>query len=154
MPVYHNWGFPRLGSRTGQNVYGDLMGVKDRLLFVAYGVSVATSGSDAAVVVVNVVPGGYTGTQNYRVRSLTAVNASTSLAAGPTLALWTGAGGTGTNLITAGSIAGCTTSLLWTELTTLPQNTIAQANTIYIRVAGTGVAGATVDVYVYGDVLP
>lgn len=155
MPVYHNWGFPRLGSRTGQNVYNDLMGIRSRLLLVQYSVSVATSATDAAVVTMNVVPGGYTGTQNYIITSAVYTNASSTLGGGsPAISVWTGAGGTGTQLITGTSLAGLTTSVLAAEVTASSPFTNSQANTLYLRVTGTAVAGATVDVYLFGVVFP
>lgn len=152
--TYHNWGFPRLGSRTGANVSGDLIGVRSRLLTVAYATSVATSSANAAVLSLNVVPGGYTGTQTYIPTSILITNASSTLGGGsPALSLWTGSGGTGTQLITGTSLAALTTATAALEFTaTIGQ--LTQLQTLYLYQTGTAVAGATVDVYVFGIVLP
>jgi hypothetical protein len=156
MPVYHNWGFPRLGSRTGQNVYNDLMGVRSRLAVVTYGVSLNATSTDVAVVPINVVPGGYTGTQNYIVRGFTITNASASLATSPTISLFTSAAGGGSNLITAASASGLTASNLFLDFTlsATATSTILTNTTLYIRTGASNAVAATADFYLYVEVLP
>jgi hypothetical protein len=155
MPVYHNWGFPRLGSRTGQNVAGDLCGVRSRLGFVQYGVSLNTTNTDVAVAFIP-VPGGYTGTANYIVRGFTITNASASLATSPTISLFTAAAGGGSNLITAAAPTSLTTSNLYLDFTlsATATSTIQTAQTLYIRTGASNAVAATADFYLYIELLP
>lgn len=157
MPAYHNWGFPRLGSRTGANVYADLLGVRSRLLAVAYGVSMNTASTDVIVPVL-AVPGGFTGTINYLVRGFTATNASASLSTSPTISLFTGAGGTGTTLVNAQAVTSLTSSAVWIDLTLAAGATsggnILTAPNLYIRTGASNQVAATADFYIYGEVFP
>lgn len=153
MPVYHNWGFPRLGSRTGQNVYGDLLGIRSRLLAVSYGVSMNTASTDV-IVPLSIIPGGYTGTPNYLVRGFLATNASATLATSPTISLFTGAGGTGTTLVNAQGVTGLTSSAVWADLTLAVTTTgsILTGANLYIRTGASNQVAATCDFYIYGEV--
>ena len=156
MPTYHNWGFPRLGSRTGANVYADLLGVRSRLLAVAYSVSLNTASADVAVPV-SPVPGGFTGTPNYIIRGFTIANASASLSTSPTISLFTGAGGTGNTLVSAQAVTGVTTPItqyLDITLAASATGTIQTANTLYIRTGASNQVAATADFYIYAEVLP
>jgi len=156
MPILHNWGMPRLGSRTGQNVSNDLMGVRSRLVQpAAYGVSLNTTNTDY-VYNFTPVPGGYTGTVYFIVRGFTITNASASLATSPTISLFTGAGGTGSNLITAASPSSLTASNLFLDFTlsATATSTVLSTPTLYIRTGASNAVAATADFYLYIEVLP
>jgi hypothetical protein len=155
---YHNWGFPRLGSRTGANVYGDLLGVRNRILGIAYGVSLNATSTDVAIVPILAVPGGYTGTINYRISALSVTNASATLATSPTISLFTAAAGGGTTLVSAQAVTALITSAVWVDLTLAAGATsggnILTASNLYIRTGGSNAVAATADFYIYGDVFP
>lgn len=154
--AYHNWGFPRLGSRTGANVAYDLLGVRSRLIGTALGTSLNSTSTDVAIVPVIAVPGGYTGTINYIVRGMLAINASASLATSPTISLFTAAGGTGTTLVNAQAVTGLTSAAVWADLTLAVTTTgsILTNTNLYIRTGGSNAVNATCDFYIYGEVLP
>lgn len=83
------------------------------------------------------------------------VNGNTLNASALVASLWTGAAGTGTQLVNAFTFAGLTALLTYNEatLTAAANTTIITSGTLFFNV-GTGVAGAFVDIEIYGDILP
>jgi hypothetical protein len=153
---YHNWGFPRLGSRTGANVAFDLIGVRMRLLGSLLGVSLNTTSSDQGILTVQAVPGGYTGTINYILRGVLFTNASASLATSPTLSVFTAAAGGGSQLVNAQAVTSLTAANLFVDasLTATATTTLLTAPQLFLRTGAANAVAATVDAYFYGEVLP
>jgi hypothetical protein len=153
---YHNWGFPRLGSRTGASVPFDLLGVRSRLIGSLLGVSLNTLSSDQGILTVQAIPGGYTGTINYILRGVLFVNASATLSTSPTLSVFTGVGGTGSTLVSAQAVTSLTASNLFVDatLTATATSTLLTAPLLYLRTGAANAVAATVDAYFYGEVLP
>jgi len=91
----------------------------------------------------------------YQIRRITVLNASISLttAAG---GVWTGAGGTGTNIVSAGQVYSALTAPgIALDLTLAAINTWrAAADKLYLKLATPQGAPATADIFVYGDALP
>lgn len=64
------------------------------------------------------------------------------------LALWTGAGGTGTNVSAAATITGASSATAIVNPTVTAANTALTASSLFVRVAVANVAALTCDVYV------
>jgi hypothetical protein len=90
----------------------------------------------------------------YRVRKIVVRSPSASVS-GAFLAVWTAAGGTGTNLVANAQLTNLTTALTFQEMTlTATANlTIFTAAALFINV-GTASSGNTVDIDIYGDPIP
>jgi len=158
---YVSWGFPRLGSRTGANVCYDLQGVRSRVIAVQYALNLNVLSTDTVVSLVP-VPGGYTGTATWILRGVLFTNATASLGTSPTVSLYTGAGGTGSTLVSAQSLSALTSANLYVDgtLTATATSTLINAaaytttpNTLYLRTGASNALVATVDVYLLGEVL-
>jgi len=94
---------------------------------------------------------------NYRLRNVViarSVNSSGTTADGSSgvVSLYTGAGGTGTALVSSQTLTGVTGITKFLEATLAVNDTTQTAGPLYLNV-GTGVA-AYVDIYLYGDLVP
>ena len=89
----------------------------------------------------------------YRVRKIVVRSPSANVSAG-FLGVWTAASQGGTNLVANAQLSSLTTALNYQEMTiTAAGNiTILTAASLFVNV-GTAVAGATVEIDVYGDVI-
>ena len=111
-----------------------------RLLGVATGVNVNTTGDSAVIQIVN--------STNYSVYQVIFVNASTSLttaAAG----VWTAANKGGTNIVANAALSANTGPTIVSQATVATTNTQSSQN-LYVNVGTAQGAAATVDVYVFG----
>jgi hypothetical protein len=127
-----------------------------RIIGYALGVNANIAGSDNPIVL-NMLPGA-----NFIVTKLQLNNASTSLTTA-TASLYTatgGSGGSGTALVADAALSAMTTTtynLVMTlataaSITVLNQATLA--NNLYFRIGSAQGAAATVDCYIWGEVLP
>jgi hypothetical protein len=115
------------------------------LLGSATGVNLNSAGSDTAIPIA---------ASRYIVRRVVVTNASTSLAiSAATLGLFTGAGGTGTTVVTPAILTALTGATKFLDQTLALTADVLTAATLFIRnsVAHGGVA--TVDVFIFGDIL-
>lgn len=91
----------------------------------------------------------------YRVRKVVVRSPNIDVSAGA-LGVWTAASQGGTNLVANATLTGLTTTLKYLEMTITAagNNTIlAGPGGLFVN-TGTGVAGGTVDIDVYGDLIP
>ena len=116
----------------------------NRLLFVQKGLSVSAAGDTALPV---------TNSANYSVQQIVVANANVSGAtvdvSGVNFGLYTQTSQNGTGIKTTAALTGVTSETVVSVIT--PTTTALQsAQTLYANIAGTPVAGATVDLYVFG----
>jgi hypothetical protein len=122
-----------------------------RVVSQAIGVNVNQTNTDI-IIPLMLLPGA-----NFIIRGVSLNNASTSLTTA-TAGVFTAAGGTGTTIVTSSALSSLTSATvnfdmtLATQAIVLNQNT--QANLMYFRVGTAQGAAATVDVYIWADVLP
>lgn len=91
----------------------------------------------------------------YVVRRMSVTNCSSTLAASlATVGLYTGAGATGTTVVTLGLLQALTASTKYVDMTLALTTDVLTASTLYIRNGVTAGSAITCDVYVIGDVLP
>lgn len=113
------------------------------LLATVRGISIASTG-DAEIVGIPFA--------QYQVRRVTVRSPSISVAAG-FVGLFTAAGGTGTTIVANAQLSSLTATLTAQDMTVAAATTILTADSLYFRV-GTAVAGATVDLDIFGSVIP
>lgn len=117
------------------------------LIGFAKGISLNGTNVDAATITVSA--------PKYYIDHIDVTNASTSFGASlATLGVYTGAGATGTTVVTLATLTALTAASKMTRPTLALTTDSLTAATLYIRNGVTFGSAATVDVYVYGDVLP
>lgn len=93
----------------------------------------------------------------YTVRRIVCTNASKNLGASTArIAMYTGAGGTGTTVTGVTDLNTLTGSTKFADLViaATPQTDSLTASTLYVRLTAADGGAATVDCYVYGEILP
>lgn len=91
----------------------------------------------------------------YVVRRVIVTNPSTSFAVSlATIGVFTATGGGGTAVVSLGTIAGLTGTTKYLDLTLALTTDVLTAATLYIRNGVAFGSAATVDVYIFGEVLP
>ena len=121
-----------------------------RIIGVALGVNVNQTNTDIPITLL-LLPGA-----QFVVRGLQLNNASISLSSA-TAGLFTAAAGGGTTLVTNAALSALTSATVNLDMTLATQavvlNQATQANLLYFRVGTAQGAAATVDVYIWADVL-
>lgn len=114
-----------------------------RLLASGKAVSLNATGDAAVTLPIN-------NTSSYAVQFVAITNANLDVSGGA-LAIWTGPGGTGTEIVTNATLTSNTSSAYVTNATVVAgtKTTNLSAQTMYVKV-GTAVTGGTVDIFVYG----
>ena len=133
------------GAATTTTVHPQVLSSNQAIRLIAYATSVSINATGDAVITLPVI-----NTSSYNITNVVITNANKDVSAGA-LALWTGAGGTGTEIVTNASLTSNTSSAFVTKSTVVAATGTANlsAQVFYVRV-GTAVSGGTVDVYVYG----
>lgn len=136
------------GDFHHRNVGSDMtfvIGEQNALLAKGTAINLNSAGSDNAVTII---------APKYIIRRYVVTNTSTSLAISPaTLGLFTGAGGTGTTIVTPATLTALTGATKFVDMTVALTTDTLTAATLYIRNVLAAGGAATVDVYVFGDVL-
>jgi len=132
------------GAASTSTIHPSQLSTNQAIRLLAYGANISINATgDAAVLSIN-------NSSSFAVTNVIITNANKDVSAGY-LALWTGASGTGTEIVTNAALTSNTSSAYVTRSTvvagTLTTNLSAQ--TVYVKV-GTAVSGGTVNVYVYG----
>jgi hypothetical protein len=132
------------GAASTSTIHPSQLSTNQAIRLLAYGANVSINATgDAAVLSIN-------NSSSFAVTNVIITNANKDVSAGY-LALWTGAAGTGTEIVTNAALTSNTSSAYVTRSTvvagTLTTNLSAQ--NVYVKV-GTAVSGGTVNVYVYG----
>lgn len=92
--------------------------------------------------------------QRFIVRKVLMTGASVNFTgSSATVGIWSGAGGTGTNLIAAGSVAALSTSARFIENLPGVSNT-SVISQVFVRCVVAHGSAATIEVYIFGDILP
>jgi fructoselysine-6-P-deglycase FrlB-like protein len=114
-----------------------------RLLASASAVPISQTGDSSVTLAIN-------NTTSYAVTNVAITNANKDVSSGA-LAIWTGAAGTGTEIVTNAALTSNTGATYVTNSTVVSatKNVNLSAQTLYVKV-GTAVAGGTVDIFVYG----
>lgn len=121
------------------------MGESSNILGVLKGVNINNAGSDNAI---TIPPA------KYIVRRVVITNASTSLAVSPaTLGVFTGAGGTGTTVVTAVTLTALSSASKFVDMALAVTADTLTSSTLYIRNVLAAGGAATVDVYIFGESL-
>ena len=133
------------GAATTTTVHPQVLSSNQAIRLIAYATSVSVNATGDAAITLPVI-----NTSSYNITNVVITNANKDVSAGA-LALWTGAGGTGTEIVTNASLTSNTSSAFVTKSTVVAATGTANlsAQVFYVRV-GTAVSGGTVDVYVYG----
>lgn len=122
-----------------------------RIVGYALGVNVNQTNTDIAIPLI-LLPG-----SNFVLRGVQLNNPSISLTTA-TAGVFTAAGGTGTTLVTSAALSSLTAATVNLDMTLATQalvlNQTTQANVLYFRVGTAQGAAATVDLYLWADVLP
>jgi hypothetical protein len=150
------YGGSNIGTAREQLFYSDALvhGVR-RVIAVQLQINVNSANTDT-IVPLQLLPG-----TNFIVRQINFNNASTSLTTA-TIGVFTGAGGTGTTVMANAALSSLTTATTNFDATVaagaqalvLNQATLANPNNLYIRVGTAQGAAATVDCYIWADILP
>lgn len=133
------------GAATTTTVHPQVLSSNQAIRLIAYATSVSINATGDAAITLPVI-----NTSSYNITNVVITNANKDVSAGA-LALWTGASGTGTEIVTNASLTSNTSSAFVTKSTVVAATGTANlsAQVFYVRV-GTAVSGGTVDVYVYG----
>jgi len=133
------------GAATTTTVHPQVLSSNQAIRLIAYATSVSVNATGDAAITLPVI-----NTSSYNITNVVITNANKDVSAGA-LALWTGAGGTGTEIVTNASLTSNTSSAFVTKSTVVAATGTANlsAQVFYVRI-GTAVSGGTVDVYVYG----
>ena len=133
------------GAATTTTVPPQVLSSNQAIRLIAYATSVSINATGDAAITLPVI-----NTTSYNITNVVITNANKDVSAGA-LALWTGAGGTGTEIVTNASLTSNTSSAYVTKSTVVAATGTANlsAQKFYVRV-GTAVADGTVDVFVYG----
>ena len=133
------------GAATTTTVHPQVLSSNQAIRLIAYATSVSVNATGDAAITLPVI-----NTSSYNITNVVITNANSNVATAA-LALWTGAGGTGTEIVTNASLTSNTSSAFVTKSTVVAATGTANisAQVFYVRI-GTAVASGTVDVYVYG----
>jgi len=133
------------GAATTTTVHPQVLSSNQAIRLIAYATGVSINATGDAAITLPVI-----NTSSYNITNVVITNANKDVSAGA-LALWTGAGGTGTEIVTNAALTSNTSSAFVTKSTVVAATGTANlsAQVFYVRV-GTAVSGGTVDVYVYG----
>ena len=133
------------GAATTTTVHPQVLSSNQAIRLIAYATSVSVNATGDAAITLPVI-----NTTTYNVTNVVITNANSNVATAA-LALWTGAGGTGTEIVTNAALTNNTSSAFVTKSTVVSATGTANlsAQTFYVRI-GTAVASGTVDIYVYG----
>jgi hypothetical protein len=133
------------GAATTTTVHPQVLSSNQAIRLIAYATSVSINATGDAAITLPVI-----NTSTYNVTNVVITNANKDVSSGA-LAIWTGAAGTGTEIVTNASLTSNTSSAFVTKSTVVAATGTANlsAQVFYVRV-GTAVSGGTVDVYVYG----
>ena len=122
-----------------------------RIVGMMLNVNVNQTNTDIAIPLI-LLPGA-----NFVLRGVQLNDASISLTTA-TAGVFTAAGGTGTTLVTTAALSSLTSTTANLDMTLATQaivlNQTTQANVLYFRIGTAQGAAATVDIYLWGDVLP
>lgn len=133
------------------------------LLFSGFKVSVGATGDVTLGGTGSLITGGGAGfgipasaytVRKVRCRNSRDVNGATKDNSGAIINLWTGAGGTGTQLISSQTLTNLTANTAYQEVTlaTAANNTVLTAPTLFLNI-GTNVAGGFIDIDIFGDLI-
>jgi len=133
------------GAATTTTVHPQVLSSNQAIRLIAYATSVSINATGDAAITLPVI-----NTTTYNVTNVVITNANKDVSAGA-LAIWTGAAGTGTEIVTNAALTNNTSSAFVTKSTVVAATGTANlsAQVFYVRI-GTAVASGTVDVYVYG----
>jgi hypothetical protein len=133
------------GAATTVTVHPQVLSSNQAIRLIAYATSVSVNATGDAAITLPVI-----NTTTYNVTNVVITNANKDVSTAA-LAIWTGAGGTGTEIVTNAALTNNTSSAFVTKSTVVAATGTANisAQTFYVRV-GTAVASGTVDIYVYG----
>ena len=133
------------GAATTTTVHPQVLSSNQAIRLIAYATSVSINATGDAAITLPVI-----NTTSYNITNVVITNANKDVSAGA-LALRTGAGGTGTEIVTNASLTSNTSSAFVTKSTVVAATGTANlsAQKFYVRV-GPAVADGTVDVFVYG----
>lgn len=134
------------------------------LLFTGFKLTIGATGDVTLGGVGSKITGGGPGfgiaASNYTVRKVRArnsrdVNGATKDNSAAVVSLWTGAAGTGTQLINGQTLSNLTANTAFQEITlaTAANNTVLTSATLFLNI-GTNVAGGFIDLDIYGDLIP
>ena len=132
-------------------------------LFTGFKISIGATGDVTLGGAGSLITGGGPGfgipASNYnvrkvRVRNSRDVNGATKDCSAAVISLWTGAAGTGTQLINGQTLSNLTANTAYQEvtLTAAANNTMLTAGTLFLNV-GTNVTGGFIDLDIYGDLI-
>lgn len=122
-----------------------ITGEANTILGIFKALNINSAGSDNAITIPYA---------KYIVRKVIITNASADLTLGlATIGVFTGAGATGSTIVSAGAIAALSGSTKYLDMTIALTADILTAATLYIRNVLANGSSATVDVYIIGDVL-
>lgn len=125
---------------------GVAVGENTGLLGFLKGVNLNSAGSDNPVSI---------NAPKYVIRKVVVTNTSTTLvASSSTLGLFTAAAGGGTVVVVAATLTALTGATKFVDQTIALTADTLTAATLYVRNVLANGSAATVDVYIYGDVLP
>jgi hypothetical protein len=133
------------GAATTTTVHPQVLSSNQAIRLIAYATSVSINATGDAAITLPVI-----NTTSYNITNVIITDANKDVAAGA-LAIWTGPGGTGTEIVTNAALTNNTSSAFVTKSTVVAATGTANisAQVFYVRV-GTAVAGGTVDIFVYG----
>ena len=133
------------GAATTTTVHPQVLSSNQAIRLIAYATSVSVNATGDAAITLPVI-----NTTTYNVTNVVITNANKNVATAA-LAIWTGASGTGTEIVTNTALTNNTSSAFVTKSTVVAATGTANisAQVFYVNI-GTAVAGGTVDVYVYG----
>ena len=133
------------GAATTTTVHPQVLSSNQAIRLIAYATSVSINATGDAAITLPVI-----NTTSYNITNVIITNANKDVSAGA-LAIWTGAAGTGTEIVTNATLTNNTSSAFVTKSTVVAATGTANlsAQKFYVRV-GTAVADGTVDVFVYG----
>ena len=133
------------GAATTVTVHPQVLSSNQAIRLIAYATGVSVNATGDAAITLPVI-----NTTSYNITNVIITNANKDVATAA-LAIWTGPGGTGTEIVTNAALTGNTSSAFVTKSTVVAATGTANlsAQTFYVRV-GTAVSGGTVDVFVYG----
>ena len=133
------------GAATTTTVHPQVLSSNQAIRLIAYATSVSINATGDAAITLPVI-----NTTSYNITNVIITDANKDVSAGA-LAIWTGAAGTGTEIVTNAALTSNTSSAFVTKSTVVAATGTANlsAQKFYVRV-GTAVADGTVDVFVYG----
>jgi hypothetical protein len=133
------------GAATTTTVHPQVLSSNQAIRLIAYATSVSINATGDAAITLPVI-----NTTSYNITNVIITDANKDVSGGA-LAIWTGPGGTGTEIVTNATLTSNTSAAYVTKSTVVAATGTANlsAQVFYVRV-GTAVSGGTVDVFVYG----